>query len=130
MCAVWGHELTGRDVLCELDSVERSLVLKVLRLVIETGSIGVIGLSGGMNSGVTMEMEMLLLPITIPGENPAIKVLGVIQGDLDAGWYSSERLQRLALRSLSPVLAVQNDLDGEPPSVARRRFRVIAGGLK
>ncbi len=75
LCSVHCRELKFKQFLRGWNQEDREALETLLASVTEDGAAAVVGVEGHTERGQTLKMEMLLLPLNVPGEG-RVRVLG------------------------------------------------------
>jgi len=142
ICSAMGHEMRGVNLLDYWTAAEREAVQNLLHNVAQDGAGAVIEFQCHNATRDTVRFELLVLPLVHSGEK-VTRMLGSMCAFDRPYWLGSTELSQPRLKTfhlvwpdLRPNLAV----NGEPEVMqvsndarlgndARRRFRVVEGGL-
>lgn len=133
ICEQFGRELRGADLLGLWKSSDRDAVASLLRNVFSDAAVGHGRFRAYAGNNREANFELIFLPLIHTGE--AInRILGAITAIEPPFWLGAEPLLRQEIVELNlhwpdgvPAFMAQGG--GEVISLARRRFRVVAGGL-
>lgn len=75
LCSAHCRELKGRDFLRGWSTEDREALESLIAAVTEDAAAAVIGVAGQTERSQTLSMEMILLPLNVPGEG-RIRILG------------------------------------------------------
>ena len=132
LCALFGRELRARP-LHELWPAEAHAEVRRFVEIVTDETAGVVaGLVGSTAQHVTLELEMLLLPLRHGGKTHS-RILGAMAPMSVPSWiggYALERLETVSLRVIWPCGQPLSQLS-RPQAHAdrRRRFVLHQGGL-
>jgi hypothetical protein len=133
ICEQFGRELRGADLLSLWEDADREAVSSLLRNVFADAAVGYGRFRAYTNSNRQASFELLLLPLIHTGES-INRILGAITAIEPPFWLGAEPLLRQEIVELnlhwpdgSPAFVMQGG--AEVISLARRRFRVLPGGL-
>ena len=133
ICEQFGRELRGADLLSLWEDADREAVSSLLRNVFAEAAVGHGRFRAYTNSNRQASFELLLLPLIHTGES-INRILGAITAIEPPFWLGAEPLLRQEIVELnlhwpdgSPAFVMQGG--AEVISLARRRFRVLPGGL-
>jgi len=133
ICEQFGRELRGADLLSLWEDADREAVSSLLRNVFAEAAVGYGRFRAYTNSNRQASFELILLPLIHAGD--AInRILGAITAIEPPFWLGAEPLLRHEIVELrlhwpdgSSPFAMQGGAD--VVRLARRRFRVLPGGL-
>ena len=133
ICEQFGRELRGADLLGLWESSDRDAVASLLRNVFSDAAVGHGRFRAYADNNREANFELIFLPLIHTGE--AInRILGAITAIEPPFWLGAEPLLRQEIVELNlhwpdgvPAFMAQGG--GEVISLARRRFRVVPGGL-
>jgi hypothetical protein len=133
ICEQFGRELRGADFLTLWDAADRESLATLLHNVFGDAAVGYGRFRGHTGSGRQAEFEFVLLPL-IHGREAINRILGAISAIDPPFWLGAEPLERQDLLELNlhwpdGVPAFMAGGGAEVISLARRRFRLLAGGL-
>ncbi len=130
MCALFGRELKGRS-LPELWSPQaRAEAGHYIDIVTDETAGLVIGLVGSTPEGLTVDVEMLLLPLRHRGKTHA-RIMGVLSPAMVPSWIGLHAVSSLSTVSLRVIWPSRRPLAEGLPEAAmerRRRFVLHRGG--
>ena len=130
MCALFGRELKGRS-LPELWSPQaRAEARHYIDIVTDETAGLVIGLVGTTAEGLTVDLEMLLLPLRHRGKTHA-RIMGVLSPAVVPSWIGLHAVTSLSTVSLRVIWPSRRPLAEGLPEAAmerRRRFVLHRGG--
>jgi hypothetical protein len=133
ICEQFGRELRGADLLSLWEDADRVAVASLLHKVFTDGAVGHGRFRAYSGANRQASFELLLLPLIHTGET-INRVLGAITAIEPPFWLGAEPLLRQEIVELnlhwpdgSPAFVMQGG--AEVISLARRRFRVLPGGL-
>jgi hypothetical protein len=133
ICEQFGRELRGADLLSLWEDADREAVSSLLRNVFAEAAVGYGRFRAYTNSKRQANFELLLLPLIHTGES-INRILGAITAIEPPFWLGAEPLLRQEIVELNlhwpdgaPAFVMQGG--AEVISLARRRFRVLPGGL-
>jgi hypothetical protein len=96
LCALFGGELKGRSFIDLWDAPKQRLLLDLTRIV-ASESVGlVIGAVGWTSSDLSVELEILLLPLTLRGKTH-MRVMGAIAPLNVPFWIGATPVEALAI---------------------------------
>jgi len=133
ICEQFGRELRGADLLSLWEDADRDAVASLLRTVFADAAVGYGRFKAYTHTDRQANFEFVLLPLIHTGE--AInRILGAITAIEPPFWLGAEPLLRQEIVELNthwpdgaPAFMAQGG--AEVISLARRRFRVLEGGL-
>jgi len=102
LCAAFGDELRGREILDPWPVEDRAALSSLLWSVVDEGAGAVCGWRGITARGHTMAFEMLLLPLRLDGERTR-RVLGCSVPCTEAFWLGTDPIETAELASLRIV---------------------------
>jgi len=133
ICEQFGRELRGADLLSLWEDADRDAVASLLRTVFADAAVGYGRFKAYSHTNRQANFEFVLLPLIHTGE--AInRILGAITAIEPPFWLGAEPLLRQEIVELNVhwpdgVPAFMARGGAEVISLARRRFRVLEGGL-
>lgn len=129
LCSLHGRELTGSALLAGWDDFERSVIERFLAGVTTAHQKAVLGLTFESDRGQHIEAEMLALPLTA-ADGATTHILGGLFPSVDQELRHYETLRPLEVRFARFLEAEAGEAPQiATPAQARRKFRVISGGL-
>lgn len=142
ICSAMGHEMRGVNLLDYWSPAEREAVQNLLHNVAQDGAGAVIEFQCHNANRDTVNFELLILPLVHSGEK-VTRMVGSMSAFKPPYWLGTVQLSQPRLSSfnliwpdLRPNLSHQDTAPQPvlktPPqagSEARRRFRVVEGGL-
>lgn len=133
ICEQFGRELRGADFLSLWEAPDRESLATLLRNIFSDAAVGYGRFRGLTKNNREAHFEFLLLPL-IHGGEAINRVLGSIAAIDPPFWLGSEPLDRQEILELNlhwpdGVPAFMATEGAEVISLARRRFRLLAGGL-
>lgn len=99
ICAAYGRELKGRNVLDFWSGKDRESIACLLAAVVEDGAAAVFGLSATNDRGQVMPVEVMFLPLHHEGENHT-RILGCFAPMDQPYWLGLYPVVRQPLQSL------------------------------
>jgi hypothetical protein len=129
LCDLHRRELTGLDLLAGWDAFERSVMLRFLNCVVTSHKQAVLRLAYATDRGQQFGAEMLALPL-MAADGVSTHVLGGLfpAAQQDIRYYDTLMPLEVAFaRFLDPAAPEEPAAAGT--TQARRKFRVISGGL-
>lgn len=146
ICDQFGRELRGCSLLEFWDAGDREGLSSAVANVMNDGAVAVILISGAHTDGRRADFEMTLMPLIHAG-TAINRILGCLTAINPPMWLGTDILRDFAIAQIElmwpdgqplalahssndalPAPAVRQ-FDGEIVSDARRRFRVLQGGL-
>jgi hypothetical protein len=133
ICEQFGRALRGADILSLWGTPDRESLSTLVRNVFSDAAVGYGRFRGRTGSNREAHFEFLLLPLFHGGE-ALNRILGSISAIDPPFWLGSEPLDRQEILELNlhwpdGVPAFMATGGAEIISLARRRFRLLAGGL-
>jgi hypothetical protein len=133
ICEQFGRELRGADLLGLWEGGDRDGVAALLRNVIGDAAVGHGRFRAYASANRQANFEFVLMPLIHAGET-VNRLLGAITAIEPPFWLGAEPLQRQEIVEISlhwpdgpPAFMAQ--AGAEVVSLARRRFRLLHGGL-
>ena len=132
LCSAHCRELKGRQFLRGWDNDDREALDTLFGAVIEDASAAVIGIAGHTEHQQAIQMEMLLLPLSVPGEGRT-RILGSCAPLERPYWLGIHPIMRQSVSSLRIVwpdekpAAVPNDHNINPIIPRFNADRVAVG---
>jgi hypothetical protein len=131
LCAFFGHELKNHSLAEFWSSSSRHEAAKLIDIVIDETAGLVVGLNGTTASGLSLDLEMMLLPLRHRGKTHS-RMLGALSSLTLPAWLGIDHLVTLktvSLRVIWPTRRLSLDTpDTEPALERRRQFVVHRGG--
>jgi hypothetical protein len=125
ICEQFGRELRGADLLSLWEDADRDAVASLLGTVFADAAVGYGRFKAYTHTNRPANFEFVLLPLIHTGE--AInRILGAITAIEPPFWLGAEPLLRQEIVELNTFMTQGG---AEIISLARRRFRVLEGGL-
>lgn len=134
ICEQFGRELRGADLLSLWEEADRDAVAALLRSVLADAAVGYGRFKAYTHTNRQANFEFVLLPLIHTGE--AInRILGAITAIEPPFWLGAEPLLRQEIVEVNVhwpdgVPAFMARGGAEIISLARRRFRLLEGGLR
>ena len=140
ICAQFGRELKGTDLLSLFGPEDRDALGSLLRSVYRDAGVGEVQFESYTDTHRHVKFELLLLPLFHTG-NSINRVLGAITAFDPPFWLGATPFRRHEIRQLNlhrpditPTFATKPTIEAPPTAVeivhtVRRRFRVYEGGL-
>lgn len=145
LCTLFGQELRGKNLLDQWSRHERESIEALLYSVTEDAAAAVLGIEAQTQTGQSVSLEMLLLPLKAD-DNALTRIMGSISFKEAPSWYGFEPITSQSIKSLrllwpdhAPRFIVQGQASTpvlDPPlgtSMPARRvhhLKVIEGGLR
>ncbi|MTI42243.1 hypothetical protein JM93_01524 [Roseibium hamelinense] len=99
LCSVHCRELKGRNFLRGWNDKDREALESLITAVIEDAAVAVVGVNGHTERGQQLPMEMLLLPLNVPGEG-RVRILGCSSAMERPYWMGLHPLLQQSISSL------------------------------
>ena len=135
VCALFAREIKGEAFDSLWNETSREQVANLLTAVLSENVGAVAGVTGRIEDGAEVELELLLLPLSFDGRT-RIRALGILAPLTPPYWLGEQPVIELDLRTLRHIGAEQSNIDaprfGEAHEEPRTRhgFLVYSGGLK
>lgn len=145
LCTLFGQELRGKNLLDHWSRHERESIESLLYSVTEDAAAAVLGIEAHTQTGQTVALEMLLLPLKAD-DSALTRIIGSISYKEAPPWLGHEAIVRQSIKSLrllwpdhAPRFVVAGQASTpvlDPPfgskMPARRvhHLQVIEGGLR
>jgi hypothetical protein len=142
ICAQFGRELRGTDLLSLFGPADRDPLASLLRSIYRDAAMGEVQFKAYTDAHSSVKFELILLPLIHTG-NSINRILGTMSAYDPPFWLGTTPLRRCEVVQLDSRWP---DADQEPPAhgptmdrapsatdlvhSARRRFRVYEGGLE
>ena len=144
ICEMFGREFRGLDPMVLWSKDDAESMRRLLHNVTQEGSVGVVSMTAEAAHPVTVDCEMLLLPLVHSGEK-INRVLGSLTVADNANWLRHLPIENLTIRTANTIWpdgrphAVINNMARQSPFLAEpryarlvtsqnRSFRVYEGG--
>ncbi|NVK34018.1 MAG: PAS domain-containing protein [Rhodobacteraceae bacterium] len=133
LCSAHCRELKGRNFLRGWNDKDREALVSLVAAITEDAAAAVVGISGHTERGQTLPMEMLLLPLNVPGEG-RVRVLGCSTPMERPYWLGLHPILKQSITSLRLVWPDErpfflNNQDTDNLSVNRVLPRFTAEGI-
>jgi hypothetical protein len=133
VCQHFGRELRGVDFLSLWSTADRDATASLVRNVLNDGAVGHGIFDAYTNTQRQARFEFTLMPLIHTGET-INRLLGAITAIEPPFWLGSEPLATFEVRELhlhwpDGMPAFMTSGGAEVARIARRRFRVVDGGL-
>ncbi|MBD8890288.1 PAS domain-containing protein [Roseibium litorale] len=102
LCSAHCRELKGRDFLRGWDAKDKEALASLIAAITEDAAAAVVGVSGHTERDHVLPMEMLLLPLNVPGEGRT-RVLGCCTPMERPYWMGLHPILRQSISSLRLV---------------------------
>lgn len=135
VCAVWGADVTGHDMLAAWSGVERYSLIAVFNGVVDRLQPFVARFKASTTEGDVVGVEFLSMPVRAEASD-VVQILCSVLPFRDAAWLSRKSPRRFELSSVRTIWT--EPLPGDPltsrhgagkqAGVTAQPFRVIRGG--
>jgi len=102
LCSAHCRELKGRNFLRGWDTKDREALESLIAAITEDGAAAVVGINGHTEREQELQMEMLLVPLNVPGEG-RIRILGSAVPMDKPYWIGLHPILRQSISSLRLV---------------------------
>ena len=104
LCAFWGRELRGEDILSLWQGRDREGAEMLLHAVLEDASVAIAALEGRTEAGHAVEMEMVAMPLLRrSGGHTTRRIIGALVPWTCPYWLGAEPLVRQEITSVRLV---------------------------
>ena len=142
ICAQFGRELRGTDLLSLFGPADRDALASLLRSIYRDAAMGEIQFEASTEAHRSVKFELILLPLIHTG-NAINRILGAMSAYDPPFWLGATPLRRCEIVQLDlrwpdadqDPPAPKQTMDSTPSATelvrsVRRRFRVYEGGLE
>jgi hypothetical protein len=116
VCALHCRELRGRNFLADWRGRDEATLLALLQSVIRESAVAIVGFEGRTDSGQTLDLEMVLMPLKVFGR-PTCRILGAVGMAERPYWIGISPPVRRTLNGVRMIWpsADKSALADEPP---------------